>query len=151
LGRRPRHHAQRRRRRRNLNVVIADTSAWIEYLRATESRVHQRLRSLVSSERELATTEVVLMEVLAGAHDEAHAKRLRQLVLTCELIPARELVDYEEAAALQRSCRAAGETVRSMLDCLIAAVALREDAEVLHADRDFTVLSRHTPLRIAAT
>jgi predicted nucleic acid-binding protein len=131
-------------------VVLADTSAWIEYLRATGSPVHLRLRSLVNSETELATTEVVLMEVLAGARDEAHARRLRQLLLTCVLIPTRELVDYEEAAALQRYCRALGETVRSLLDCLIAAVAIREDAEILHADRDFTVLARHTPLRIVA-
>jgi predicted nucleic acid-binding protein len=134
-----------------LSVVLADTSAWIEYLRGTGSPVHLRLRALIESGTGLATTEVVLMEVLAGARDEAHAKRLRQLLLTCELVSTRELIDYEEAAGLRRHCRASGETVRSLLDCLIAAVANREDAEVLHADRDFTVLARHTPLRIAAT
>jgi predicted nucleic acid-binding protein len=109
------------------------------------------LRSLVNSGTELATTEVVVMEVLAGARDESHAGRLRQLLLTCELIPTLELRDYEQAAVVQRCCRAAGETVRSLLDCLIAAVAVREGAEVLHADKDFDVIGRHTQLRIAAT
>ncbi len=56
--------------------------------------------------------------------------------------------DYEEAAALYRRCRAGGETIRNLLDCLIAAVAIRNNAPVLHRDRDFDALARHTELQI---
>lgn len=59
-------------------------------------------------------------------------------------------MDYEEAAALYRLCRRRGETVRSLNDCLIAAVAIRAGTTVLHHDRDFTVLARHATLRIDA-
>jgi predicted nucleic acid-binding protein len=59
-------------------------------------------------------------------------------------------VDYEDAAALYRACRRAGETVRRILDCLIASVAIRVDVPVLHADAGFAVLARHTALRIAS-
>ena len=98
---------------------------------------------------DLATTDAVVMEVLAGGRDDEHVLRLRRLLLTCELIPTRELADYEEAAAIHRRCRAAGRPVRTLVDCLIAAVALRAGAELLHADRDFDVIARHLPLRIA--
>jgi predicted nucleic acid-binding protein len=59
-----------------------------------------------------------------------------------------EPTDYEQAAALYRTCRRAGGTVRRMVDCLIAAVAIRAHVPVLHADADFDVLARHTSLRV---
>lgn len=55
--------------------------------------------------------------------------------------------DYEQAAALYRTCRVRDDTVRKLIDCLIGAVAIRAGTEVLHADRDFAVMARHTPLR----
>jgi len=55
-------------------------------------------------------------------------------------------VDYDQAAALFRTCRRNGETVRKLIDCLIASVAIRSNAPVLHADADFAVLARHTAL-----
>ncbi len=57
--------------------------------------------------------------------------------------------DFEEAASLYAECRARGQRVRKLDDCLIAAVAIRHDVPVLHHDRDFDVLARHTPLRVA--
>lgn len=65
-------------------------------------------------------------------------------------MPVQGLQDYEEAAALHVRCRQAGATVRALTDCLIAAVARRADLDVLHADRAFGVLARHTGLRVVA-
>lgn len=87
------------------------------------------------------------MEVLAGARDERHLDDLRRLLARASIVPA-EATDYEEAAALYRICRRGGETVRKLIDCLIATIAIRADIPVLHADADFEVLARHTPLRI---
>jgi len=131
-------------------VILADTSAWVEYLRATGSRVHRTLRKVLEAEERLATTEVVVMEVLAGARDDAHEDRLRRLLLGCQLLPLLGLSDYEDAAALYRRCRHAGETLRSLTDCLIAVAVMRSGAEMLHADRDFDAIARHAPLRIAS-
>jgi predicted nucleic acid-binding protein len=130
-------------------VILADTSAWVEYLRATGSRVHLRLRKLIADEGDLATTEVVIMELLAGAADADDVTRLRRLLGRFELLPVEGLADYEAAAELYRRCRAGGETVRKPTDCLIAAVAMRHGAALLHRDPDFDVLVRHTPLRVA--
>jgi hypothetical protein len=58
------------------------------------------------------------------------------------------LADFESAAELYRTCRSRGATVRKLIDCLIAAVAIRENASVLHNDGDFEALAMHTSLRI---
>ena len=56
--------------------------------------------------------------------------------------------DYELGATLYRRCRQRGETVRKLIDCLIAAVAIRAECDMLHRDADFDVLARHTELRL---
>lgn len=89
------------------------------------------------------------MEVLAGARDDSHQRMLRRLVLGCQMLPVRGLSDYEEAAAMYRTCRRAGLTIRRLVDCLIAVVAINADASLLHADTDFDLIARGTPLRIA--
>jgi predicted nucleic acid-binding protein len=129
-------------------VTLVDTSAWVEYLRGTGSDTHLLLRSLIRAEHPLHTTEVVLMEVLAGGRDEAHVHQLRRLLLRCEFLSVDGLADFEVAASLYRRCRRAGETVRVLADCLIAAVAIRSEIELLHADKDLEALARHTNLKI---
>jgi predicted nucleic acid-binding protein len=131
-------------------LTLVDTSVWVEFLRATGSQAHVRLRDLLRSEEDLATTELVVMEVLAGAVDHAHLQRLRRVVLgRCRMLAGHGLADYEDAAAIFRHCRDQGATVRRLNDCLIAAVAIRAGVPLLHADRDFDQIARHCPLQVA--
>ena len=130
-------------------MILADTSAWVEYLRATGSPMHLRLRDLIAGDGELATTEVVTMELLAGAAAQDEVVRLRRLLLRFQLLPVEGLADYEAAADLYRRCRGGGETLRKLTDGLIAVVAIRHGAAVLHRDHDFDVIARHTPLLLA--
>lgn len=128
-------------------MILIDTSAWVEFLRDTGSPVCQQVDDLLAVE--IATADAVRMEVLAGARDEQHLQQLRRLLARASTLPT-ESVDYDAAAALYRTCRQRGHTVRKLIDCLIAAVAIRGNVPVLHLDADFDVLARHTPLRIAA-
>ena len=129
-------------------MILADTSAWVEFLRATGSDANLRLRALIEGDQ-LATTDVVLMEVLAGARDDGHRDRLRALLARCQFVPIAGPRDYEDAADIYRACRQAGHTVRALTDCLIASAAMRAGLSVLHADRDFDAIARHVPLEIA--
>ena len=130
-------------------TVLADTSAWVEYLRGTRSPAHLQLRRLIADEVAVVTTEVVVMELLAGASDDEELTRLSRLLGRFELLPVEGLADYEAAAELYRRCRRADETVRKLTDCLIAVVAIRAGAALLHRDQDFEVIARHAPLRVA--
>jgi predicted nucleic acid-binding protein len=124
-------------------VTLVDSSAWVEFLRSTGSDTHRAVRQLLKDDAPLHTTDVVVMEVLAGARDDDHHQQLRRLLARCEYLPIEGLASYETAAGLYRACRRAGETVRSLTDCLIGAVALRSRVSVLHNDRDFDVLARY--------
>jgi predicted nucleic acid-binding protein len=73
--------------------------------------------------------------------------QLRGLLARTTTLPT-EPGDYETAAALHRACRRGGETVRKLIDCLIAAIAIREAVAVLHLDADFDVLARHSALQV---
>ena len=129
-------------------MILVDTSAWVEFLRGTESPVCDRVEDLLVSE--IAICDATRMEVLAGARDEQHLQSLRRLLARAVTLPTRPS-DYEDAALLYRSCRRGGETVRKLIDCLIAAVALRNGIQILHDDRDFDTIARHSPLEVVTT
>ncbi len=129
-------------------MILPDTSAWIELYRRTGSATHKALARLLDDDASIAVTEPVVMELLATARPTRSVARVRRRLLSFRMLRVEGLESYELAAAIQRTCRTGGETVRSLIDCLIAAVAIREGASVLHADRDFDVIARHTDLRI---
>ena len=130
-------------------MILVDTSAWVEYLRATRSKADRRLTRLLEERAPLATTDALLMEVLAGARDTAHRDQLRRLLAGCTFLGTEGPGDWERAADVYRICRAAGDTVRALTDCLIAVVAMRAEIPVLHVDSDFEVIARHTELTVA--
>ena len=126
-------------------MILVDTSAWVEFLRGTGSPVCDRVEELLGAE--IAICDAVRMEVLAGARDEDHLHSLRRLLARAALLPL-EQADYDHAAALFRRCRRQGVTIRKLIDCLIAAVAIRAAVPVLHQDADFDALARCTALLV---
>ena len=128
-------------------MVLVDTSAWVEFLRDTGSPVCQAVDRLLG--KPIATCDTIRMELLAGARDEEHLQQLRGLLARATVIPTTA-ADFDHAAALYRRCRVSGETVRKLVDCLIAAAAMKARVSILHQDSDYAVLARHTGLRIHA-
>jgi predicted nucleic acid-binding protein len=118
-------------------VILADTSAWVEYDRATGSAVDRRVTALITTDGPLAVTEPVVMEVLAGARSDQREADLRRLLLRFHLLRFDAAADFDAATRIYRRCRSAGVTPRGMIDCMILAVAWRRDAAVLSRDADF--------------
>ena len=117
-------------------MILADTSAWVEYDRATGSAVDRRLTDLIAEGGPLAVTEPVVMEVLAGARSDTRENDLRRLLLRFELAAVDPTADFAAAARIYRRCRRTGVTPRGLIDCLIAAVAWRRGATLLAQDVD---------------
>ena len=117
-------------------MILADTSAWVEFDRATGSAVDRRLTDLIAERAPLAVTEPVVMEVLAGARSDARENDLRRLLLRFELVAVDPTADFEAAVRIYRRCRRTGVTPRGLIDCLIAAVAWRRGATLLAQDVD---------------
>ena len=129
-------------------MILVDTSAWVKLIRATGHPAHVTLRHHLERRAPIATSEPVIMELLAGVATAAERSKLRARLMALPRLTVAGLADFEAAADLYRVCRSRGATVRKLVDCLIAAVAIRERATLLHNDRDFDVLARHTRLRI---
>ena len=131
-------------------MVLVDTSVWIEVMRKAKPlhlETHVDLDDVV-------TCLPVVQEVLQGIDREEHFRIARHAMWALPIVesPMRQEV-VSEAVELYRRARRAGVTVRSSVDCLIAACAIRHDLTVLHVDRDFTQLARISHLserRIAA-
>ena len=117
-------------------MILADTSAWVEYDRATGSTADRRIAQLIADDGPLMFTEPVLMEVLAGARSAARADDLRRMLLRFGLAHVDAVADFDAAAMIYRRCRQAGVTPRGMVDCMIAAVAHRCDLALLSWDAD---------------
>jgi predicted nucleic acid-binding protein len=117
-------------------VILADTSAWVEYDRGTDSTVDRRLSELIETGGQVAVTEPIVMELLAGARDDRRETDLRRLLLRFDLLPFDAVTDFDGAVRVYRRCRTAGVTPRGMVDCMIAFVAWRREATLLAHDAD---------------
>lgn len=124
-------------------MILVDTSVWIEVLRRG-SRL--QLEDVVDFD-DIVTCLPVIQEVLQGIQDERAYARVREAMSALPIVdsPMPPAV-FNRAADLYRAGRRAGVTIRSGVDCLIAASALRHDLDVLHADRDYDAIARIAPL-----
>ncbi|WP_420639277.1 type II toxin-antitoxin system VapC family toxin [Candidatus Poriferisocius sp.] len=132
-------------------MILADTSAWVDYDRGNCSPAHLQLAALIAEGGHgLVVTEPVLMEVLAGAKNSGDYEQLRSLLTSLAWIPVDPIADFEGAAQVYRGCRRRGVTPRGMIDCMIATIALRVGAEVLTTDQDMRRIADVFPLRLAS-
>ena len=130
-------------------MLLADTSAWVEFLKGTGSAEAERLREAIA-EQDVVVIDPILLEVMAGARRDDVA-RTQRLLEAQHLEPLAPRLDWLDGATIYRDLRQRGVTVRSPVDALIAAVAIRLDLPVLHRDRDFGAIAGHTPLRVVET
>jgi predicted nucleic acid-binding protein len=128
-------------------VIVVDTSLWVEVLRGRVDAATDRLRSAIAADPgTIAITEPIAMELLAGAPDANALNQITALVASMPLLSVDPARDFSDAAALFRAARSAGLTVRSLMDCVIAAIALRHGATLWHRNADYVVLSAIAPL-----
>lgn len=124
-------------------MVLVDTSVWIAVFRKKDAF---RLEDQVDLD-DVVTCLPVVQEVLQGFDREEHFRVAREAMWSFPIVEApltRPVV--EEAVDLYRRARRAGLTVRSGVDCLIAACAIVNGLTVLHADRDYSSLAKVSQL-----
>jgi predicted nucleic acid-binding protein len=127
-------------------VQLIDTSVWVEYLRNTNSPACNEVDRLWHDDPStVATTEPVVMELLAGTNSDLLFERVEKLMNGLPMLSVDPAVDYRDAAVAYRAVRRGGKTVRKTIDCLIAAVAARTGATLVHRDRDFDLLAAALP------
>jgi predicted nucleic acid-binding protein len=126
--------------------VIVDTSVWIDFFRGNDTWQVAVLSDRLVADEAIALTDINFTEILQGLVDERSVRRVERRLLAHEVLVLDPLDDHRRAAALYRFCRRRGVTIRRTLDCLIAAVCIREHRPLLHADGDFDRLANHSDL-----
>ena len=125
-------------------MLLLDSSVWIDIQRgqitpATQFALEQESR------QQLALTECIYLEVMQGAKNEQSAKNLHRDLAGQIVLAPHGLETYALAAELYRKARSIGLTIRSTIDCLVAAQALENHCILLHSDRDFFALQKVAP------
>lgn len=125
-------------------MILVDTSIWIAVFR---SKNPYRIEDAIEFD-EIITCLPVIQEILQGFREERAYRTARNAMLALPIVesPMEESL-FLEAAELYRSARRRGLTIRSSVDCLIAACALRHNVPVLHRDRDYKFLCEISPLK----
>ncbi len=117
-------------------TYLIDTSAWVEFFRRTESPVDKAVTQLVTDHRlDILACPPVRLE-LSLDPDQLRRRRVLKVIDGFPLAPIDD-DDFDAAGDIYRATRAMGHTPRVLIDCLIAAVAIRSRSQLLHNDVDF--------------
>ncbi len=129
-----------------VQLYLIDTSVWIFGLRRNApAAVTRRISDLLQLDA-VATCGLIELELLGGTRDEPEFDRLRSRLKGLHYLPT-EPVDWTGAARLAYDLRRLGVTV-PYTDALLAAVARRSGAIIVHADRDFDLIAAHSGLDV---
>lgn len=129
-------------------MVLVDTSAWIDFFNGHASSEAQTLQQLIASDEAIAITGVILTEILLGLKTDAQAHQVCDLLSAFEYVNGLTQQDYQQAASIYRVCRGGGVTLNSVVDCLIAQLALSRDCWLLTKDKDFHLIKKFFPLKL---
>jgi predicted nucleic acid-binding protein len=130
-------------------VIVVHTSVWIDFFAGRETaQVAYLTGRLENGDEDVGLTDIILTEILQGLRTDREVRRVDDRLSVLEILRLRDLSDFRQAAALYRSARRAGVTIRRTSDCLIASVCVREQVRLLHADSDFDRLAKVSDLDV---
>ena len=131
-----------------LKRVLIDTTVWIDFFHDRATPQTSCLEDhLIKDDIMLCICPIILQEVLQGIREDHQYGQVLDSLLGFEMLTVDPVEIAIKAAGIYRSLRKKGITIRKSNDCTIACYAMRHDAELLHNDRDFSVMAAHLPLR----
>jgi predicted nucleic acid-binding protein len=129
-------------------MIVVDSSVWIANLRSLGTEPVRKLRS-ISDPDDILVGDLVLLEVLQGARDEAHAERIERHLRQFRIESMLDEQLAVRAARNYRSMRKLGVAVRKTVDLIIGTFCAERDHMLLHDDRDFDPMVQHLGVRLA--
>ena len=130
-----------------INGKIIDTSLWIDYLNNIIDKKTDEVADLIYV-NEVILLPVILQEVLQGIRNKKDFITAKKAFIKYPFFEYNEIEMAIEAASLFRFLREKGVTIRKPNDCLIAVICILNSIELLHNDKDFTNIAKHTSLKI---
>jgi predicted nucleic acid-binding protein len=128
-------------------MVLVDTTVWIDFFADRNEPHVAALQKLIEIEEDLCLCGIILAEVLQGIRSDTDYIETKDYLADLIFLPMGQAT-FVRAAELYRSLRKRGVTIRKPVDCMIAAVAIEHDIRLLHNDRDFDSIAKHSKLRV---
>ena len=129
-------------------MILVDTSVWIDFFRGENTPERWTLHRLIQDEEEISISGIILAEILQGVKEEKRFLETRNYLLEFPIYEPKGIVTYSEAARIFRLCGKKGKTIRSTIDCIIAAVCLENDLSILHKDKDYDIIQECAGLKV---
>lgn len=128
-------------------MVLVDTTVWIDFF-ADRNKPHVvKLQELIESEEDISLCGVIMTEILQGIRSDTDFFKTKEYLDDLIFLPMRHGT-FIRAAEIYRFLRKKGVTIRKPVDCMIASVAIEYDMHLLHNDRDFKYIAKHSKLRV---
>lgn len=128
-------------------MILVDNSVWIAHLRGHRTLATAKLEAAATREL-LLIGDLILLEVLLGARDEAHAERIEHGLRQYALVSLLDADLAPRAARNYRKLRELGVTVRKTADIIIGTFCIEHRHSLLHDDRDFAPMETHLGLTV---
>ena len=129
-------------------MILVDTSIWIDFLRGENSAERRMLHELIEDEKDISITGIILTEILQGIKEDRMFQTTRDYLLEFPIYEPKNVGTYINAAWIYGECRKKGKTIRSTVDCIIAAICLENDLSILHKDRDYDIIHECAGLKV---
>jgi len=128
-------------------MILVDTSVWVDLLNNKKTPQSLNLQEIINSEEDICTTGLVITEILQGIGGDKNIKVIQEYFLSLIYLDM-DLDDYILGANLYRKAKTKGFTIRSSIDCLISALAIRNNIPILEKDNDYKVIARFSDLKL---
>jgi hypothetical protein len=126
-------------------MILVDSSVWIAHLRGSWTVGTAKLEAVAGREP-ILVGDLILLEVLQGARDEARATRIERGLRRFDVVPLLDADLASRAARNYRKLRDLGVTVRKTADIIIGTFCIEHRCSLLHDDRDFAPMEKHLGL-----
>jgi len=131
--------------------ILADTSVWIDFFNDVATKEAVLLSKYIEADYPVYICAVILQEILQGFNSDKDYKIVKDLLLSYPFLKTEPLEFAIGAAELYRKLKKTGKTIRKSNDCLIAYHAIFYNIPILHKDRDFSIMSQYSGLKVVTT
>ncbi|MBN2161237.1 MAG: PIN domain-containing protein [Spirochaetes bacterium] len=128
--------------------MIVDTSVWIDFFNGVQNGQSEYLADSIESDKTIFMHSIILMEILRGFRSEKDHSEVKDILLSYNFVTEDPVQEVIGASDLYRSLKKKGATIRKSMDCLIAYAAIKNGLPLLHRDRDFDIIAKHSKLKL---
>jgi predicted nucleic acid-binding protein len=122
-------------------MILVDASVWIDFFRGEGTAPCLALaQCLGDAGCEVGMADLVLFEVMRGFREGPLMREAQTLMAALPQVEIGGVDNALTAAERYRRLRAAGRTVRSPIDVLLASFCMTHGHVLLHRDADFDSL-----------